>query len=140
MPSSCALCLSIPPSLPPSLHPSLIRGGRLAQSADDQTTPQSPSPIRGFPHAEAVLNTRARCGKARPAAGGRRASPAPARVLCAHLETRGGHVLSAVYDLPGMGRMGRMAWSCGALVLLATVGSCGAATLGSVLWSSSNPQ
>uniref|UniRef100_A0A3Q3WY68 Ephrin RBD domain-containing protein n=1 Tax=Mola mola TaxID=94237 RepID=A0A3Q3WY68_MOLML len=41
------------------------------------------------------------------------------------------------YDIPGMGRI---AWSCGALVLLATVGSCRAATLASVLWSSSNPK
>ncbi|XP_003969954.2 ephrin-B2a-like isoform X1 [Takifugu rubripes] len=34
--------------------------------------------------------------------------------------------------------MGRMAWSCGATVLLASIGSCLAATLESIHWSSSN--
>ncbi|XP_075876431.1 ephrin-B2a-like isoform X2 [Nelusetta ayraudi] len=36
--------------------------------------------------------------------------------------------------------MGTLAWSCGALVLLAAVCSCRGATLESVLWSSTNPQ
>lgn len=113
------------------------------------TTPRYIS-IHAFCHRNVALTRYAQCGTF-PAAGEGR-SIVQECVRCAHLETRRGDSVPAVstrfYD-PGAGGgaaifaffclgMGRMAWSCGATVLLASIGSCLAATLESIHWSSSN--
>lgn len=156
-------------SLPPALSSAVRRSrfcGRTSQLMAKLHTPQSLSPVRGSRQTDAVLAGCAQCGNPGPAAAGGRAAPSSrVRLLCAHLETRRGDAVRVVswcvlYDseppwfparfvfpfplsfffLSFAPVMGTLAWSCGALVLLAAVCSCRGATLESVLWSSTNPQ
>lgn len=127
----------------------LLWAGRSVSQLMTETTPQHIS-IHTFGHRNVSLVRHAQCGTF-PAAGERRSSVQEC-VRYAHLETRRGDSVPGVstrfYD-PGAGGgaaifaffclgMGRMAWSCGATVLLASIGSCLAATLESIHWSSSN--
>lgn len=128
----------------------LLWADRSVSQLMTETTPQHIS-IHTFRHRNVSLVRYAQCGTF-PAAGERRSSVQEC-VRYAHLETRRGDSVPGVstrfYD-PGAGGgaaifasffclgMGRMAWSCGATVLLASIGSCLAATLESIHWSSSN--
>lgn len=141
----------MPNSLGPFTHERVVVGGSVSQLMTE-TTPQYFS-IHTFGHRNVSLARYAQCGTF-PASGEGR-SLVQECVLCAHLETRRGDSVPAVstlfYDPGGGGGaaifafffffclgMGRIAWSCGATVLLASIGSCLAATLESIHWSNSN--
>lgn len=145
---------NVPNSLGPFTHERVVVGGSVSQLMTE-TTPQYIS-VHAFGHRNASLAKYAQCGTF-PASGEGR-SLVQECVLCAHLETRRGDSIPAVftqfYDPGGEGGaaifafffsffffclgMGMMAWSCGATVLLASIGSCLAATLESIHWSNSN--
>lgn len=145
----------MPNSLGPFTHERVVVGGSVSQLMTE-TTPQYFSK-HTFGHRNVSLARYAQCGTF-PASGEGRPLVQEC-VLCAHLETRRGDSVPAVstlfYDPGGGGGaaifaffvylfiyfclgMGRIAWSCGATVLLASIGSCLAATLESIHWSNSN--
>lgn len=117
---------------------------------------QALSSIHGFRHKDDFLANYAQCGKFHTTVGGRLVTCWDYAwewcVLYAHLEpqetwTKGDTslpVFSLVYDTEPPGNltfipvMGRTTWSCGALILLAIISSCGSVTLESIHWSSSN--